>query len=95
MARKKNQTKSTPRRSSAKKETSSTSPQGPVEPKPSAPRNVKTAGIDIVMRKDAVVAGRNCKRGHRIAEIQLGDGVSLNFLVDAIRNGLAGDNVGL
>ncbi len=43
----------------------------------------------VVLRRAARVGDRQCEPGERLAVVHLADGVSLNYLVDAVRHDLA------
>ena len=48
-------------------------------------------GIVIELRRNCTVGEKQGKAGDKLGTIQLEPGVNLNFLVDAIRNDLAGE----
>jgi len=45
--------------------------------------------LALRLKADKVIAGENCERGKLLAEVKLADveGVTLNYLVDAVRDG--------
>lgn len=47
------------------------------------------AGEAVVLRRPARVGDRQCEPGERLGVVMLAEGVSLNYLVDALRNDLA------
>lgn len=53
---------------------------GPVAPQP----------LEIVLKRDIACGDRQCQSGDLLATIVLEPGVSLNYLVDAVRDHLAG-----
>ena len=64
-----------------------------VEPEVTQPMPDADLGtsVDIVLRAGRKVGDGFCEAGSRIATVQLEPDVSLNFMVDAVRNGLAGE----
>ena len=60
-----------------------------------APQKVKPTSeipkLRLALRRDHKVGDGYWKAGTVIAEVTLKPGVELNFLVDAVRNGLAGE----
>lgn len=60
-----------------------------------APQKVKTLSeipkVRLALRRDHKVGDGYWKAGTVIAEVTLKPGVELNFLVDAVRNGLAAE----
>lgn len=46
--------------------------------------------VTLVTRREVKLGGKLVPAGTRVAEVMLGDGVSLNWLVDATRGGLVG-----
>jgi hypothetical protein len=79
----------------AKRRTGAKAPTDAPQPTDAAqPTKAKTAKadtLDVVLRRDAQVGDQQCATGRRLARVTLEPGVSLNYLVDAVRNGLAGD----
>ena len=45
----------------------------------------------VVVKRPFKIGGREVKPGELLAEVRLAPTVDLNILVDAVRNGLAGD----
>ena len=60
-----------------------------IEPGPVSSAPHLFAGEAVVLRRPARVGDRQCEPGERLGVVILDSGVSLNFLVDAIRNDLA------
>jgi len=46
--------------------------------------------VTVVLRKPRTIGDAELELGQVIGEVELEPGVSLNYLVDAVRNGLAG-----
>jgi len=66
------------------------------EPAKATGKSAKATGpkgrsVKIAMRREHVVGDVKRARGEAIATVQLEPGVSLNFLVDAVRSGIAGE----
>lgn len=61
----------------------------PVAAKPAARK--RSTSMEIVLKRDMKVGDEQRQKGDRIAEIQLEPGVPLDFLVDAVHGGLAGE----
>ncbi|REJ65835.1 MAG: hypothetical protein DWQ31_16615 [Planctomycetota bacterium] len=61
------------------------------EPAKKAPKLEK---VSVILRKPAMIANEEQPAGTQLAEITLAPGVSLNYLVDAVRCDLAGRDKG-
>ena len=45
------------------------------------------------MKRNVMGCGEELETGDRIARVLLTDGMTLNYVVDAVRNGLAGEQL--
>ncbi len=55
------------------------------------PGPAMTTCIPVALRRDHKVGEEYWKAGRVIGEVHLPEGISLNYFVDAVRNGLAGE----
>ena len=62
--------------------------------KATAKSAAKLTVVNVVMVRPAPCGARKLKAGDMLARVQLQEEVSLNFLVDAVRNCLAGERPG-
>lgn len=59
------------------------------DPTPAPP--AKSSCVAVVLRRDCQCGDTVCPAGTKLAEVRLKPGVSLNYLVDAVRSFLAGE----
>ena len=59
-------------------------------PRPAPGAAAGSRPVVIQLKRPTQVGADRCDVGHELAQITLADGCTLNYLVDAIRNGLAG-----
>lgn len=73
----------------APKQTKTTAPEE-AEKNPAPRKMAQTRKEEVVLRRDAVIDNKEFKVGESIGSVELPPGIDLNYLVDAVRGGLAG-----